>query len=382
MKILYHHRIASKDGQYVHIEELTNALRELGHEIIMVGPKVVEQDDFGSNGGLVFFLKKYVPGAIYELMEFSYSFLAFIKLIMAAIKHKPDCIYERYNLYLPSGVWAKKLLRLPLLLEVNAPLFQERKKYDGIALPLLARWTENYTWRNADRLLPVTQVLAKTVEEQAGVPQEKMSVIPNGINLHRFGQLPDRVEKKRELGLTDVVVLGFTGFVRDWHGMEGVVDLLAGHRERFLLIVGDGPARKSIEDRARDLNVSDQIMITGVVQREKVADYVSVFDVALQPDVVPYASPLKLFEYLALGRAVIAPDTDNIREVLRHEDNALLFPVDNKATFYRSIERLCDNETLRERLSVAARKTIFEDGYTWLNNAKTVESLFKDRIQS
>ena len=80
MRILYHHRIASKDGQYVHVEELTSALKKLGHEIIIVGPRVVEQKEFGSDGGFVTNLKKYLPGVLYEILEFCYSFFAFIKL--------------------------------------------------------------------------------------------------------------------------------------------------------------------------------------------------------------------------------------------------------------------------------------------------------------
>ena len=80
MKILYHHRIASKDGQFVHVEELTNALKRQGHQIIMVGPAVVDNNEFGSQGGIIAVLKKFMPGFLYELMEFGYNLIVFIKL--------------------------------------------------------------------------------------------------------------------------------------------------------------------------------------------------------------------------------------------------------------------------------------------------------------
>ncbi len=377
MKILYHHRIASKDGQFVHIEELTHSLKKRGHELIMVGPAVVDSDQFGGEGGMVAWLKRYLPKALYELMEFAYAGVAYRKLARAVREHRPDCLYERYNLFLPAGVWIKRKFNLPMLLEVNAPIFEERKKYHGIALPWLARWTESAAWRGADLVLPVTEVLAQRVID-AGVPRARIVVIPNGIDWSKFGTVPDSDAAKFKLGVQGRVVLGFTGFMREWHGLERVVELIAQHRHDpwHLFLVGDGPARASIEQRARDLGVADRVTITGVVGRDHVADYVAAFDVALQPDVVDYASPLKLFEYLALARAVVAPDKPNIREVLTHERNALLFDPDDAAAFTRVIERLACDEGLRRSLAAEARATIERDGYTWDRNAERVEQLF------
>ncbi len=377
MKILYHHRVASKDGQYVHIEELTNALKQLGHEIIMVGPSTVEKGSFGSEGGIVPFLKRFVPGFAYELMEFGYALVAYMKLRHAVLKYKPDWFYERYSLYMPAGVWLRKRFNLPMLLEINAPLFEERGKYCGLALPKLAKWTEEYAWRNADIVLPVTAVLAARVHE-ARVPIERINVIPNGIDSKKFSTVPDTEQAKKRLGLGGGLVLGFTGFMREWHGLDQVVDIVARNRDRkfHLLLVGDGPARGGIEEKARMHGVEDCVTITGVVAREQIADYVAAFDIALQPDVVDYASPLKLFEYLALGRTIVAPARPNIREVLSDGENALLFDPDTPGALMESVERLCGDAALRKKLGEAARSTIQEKGFTWKNNARRVEALF------
>jgi glycosyltransferase involved in cell wall biosynthesis len=380
MKILYHHRIASKAGQYVHVEELTQALKRLGHEIIFVGPNVVDNSECGAEGGIIPLLKKFVPGFAYELMEFCYSAVAYCKLWRAVKTHQPDCLYERYNLYMPAGIWIKRQFKLPMILEVNAPLFAERSKFDGIAIPSLARWTEEFTWRNADHVVPVTQVLADQVIS-AGVSASNISVIPNGINIERFGNFPTTEQAKTKLGLQDCLVLGFTGFVREWHRLDRVIDLLAKDQDgkkRHLLLVGDGPARESLEQHAQAIGVADQVTITGIVERDKVVDFVAAFDIALQPDVVEYASPLKLFEYMALGRAIVAPDTPNIREVLTHEENALLFKADDMdTTFPAAVEILCKNTLLRTQLGSKASKTITERGFTWDNNAQRVIDQFK-----
>jgi len=99
------------------------------------------------------------------------------------------------------------------------------------------------------------------------------------------------------------------------------------------------------------------------------------FDVALQPAVVEYASPLKLFEYLAVGLPVLAPDTPNIREVLEDGVNAVLFDPCSGTAFGRGLARLCADGELRRRLADEARATIGRRGLTWRGNAERVAEL-------
>jgi len=376
LKILYHHRIRSKDGQYVHIEELIHALRNLGHVVILVEPPAYNKAKFGDDAGVVAVLKRYCPGFAYELMEFAYSFVVYWRLREAVLAHQPDCLYERYNLLQPAGIWLKRRFNLPMLLEVNAPVFEERAKYDGIALPWLARWSERYTWRGADQVLPVTEVLAKRVEA-AGVNRERIVVIHNGINPDDFGGEFDKEQAKRRLGLEGKLVLGFTGFMREWHGLEKVIELIASADPGWhLLIVGDGPARDALEKQAAALNVSSRLTITGVVERKRVAAHVAAFDIALQPAVVDYASPLKLFEYMALGRPVVAPAQPNIMEILTDGENGLLFDPRDPRGLGTAVERLCRDAGLRQRIGEAARRTIQSRRLTWADNATRVTELF------
>ncbi len=377
MKILYHHRTGSTDGQAVHIEELMTALKALGHEIVKVAPGGTEKQEFGEENGLVAALKRHLPQAVYELMEFSYSLVAYRRLKKAYLEHKPDVLYERSNLFLLSGVWLKRRYKLPMLLEVNAPLFEERSRFGNVTLKGLARWTEETAWREADYALPVTDVLADYLRE-AGVPDERIRVIPNGINQDRFLKDIDTKVVRERLALEGSLVLGFTGFVRDWHGLNHVVDLLAEKREGdrlHLLVVGDGPARESLEAQARDLGVSDRVTFTGVIGRDEVAQYIAAFDVALQPAVTRYASPLKLFEYMALGRAVVAPDMRNIKEILTDEEDSLLFDPEVEGAFKSAIERICSDHQLRKRIGEAARAAITDKELTWENNARRIETL-------
>lgn len=377
MKILYHHRTVSKDGQDVHITELINAFRQQGHEVIVVSPPAQQDAEFGAGGGRFDLVKKYIPRALYEVLEFGYSVVAYRRLRAAYLQHRPDFLYERYSLFLMAGKWLKSRYGIPFILEVNAPLADERISHDGLVLHRFARWAERSVWRAADHVLPVTDKLADYVRH-ADVPESKIQVIPNGINPAMFSAGASGEDARRELDLSDKIVLGFTGFIRSWHGLTRVVDAMLAMPERndlHFLVIGDGPARAELEAYAADKGLADRVTTLGLVARDRIGHYVAAFDVALQPSVVAYASPLKLFEYMALGRAIVAPDQDNIREVLTDGDDAVLFDPDDTDAFTAAIVRLCRDDTLRSRLGIAAAALIESKPYTWLANAERVIAL-------
>lgn len=374
MKILYHHRIASKDGQYVHIEAITTELLNLGHELIMVAPSVAENNDFGSDGGWVSKVRQYMPKFMSELLELAYSVLAFVKLSIAIMKHRPDVIYERYNLYLPAGIWAKKLFKLPFLLEVNSPLYLERDDYGGVALPWIAKWSERYAWQNADKVLPVSNVLASYVKAE-GVPDDKIVVIPNGVNLDLF---KPKEAKNRKTEFDNKLVVGFVGFCREWHKLDEVLTALNAHENKslFFLVVGDGPAIPELNVLAKKLNFETRFHVTGLVGRDEMPLWLDQIDIALQSSVTPWASPLKMLEYMAKGLTILAPRAPNIIELVTHDETALLFSPDNPDSFLGSLNELCANPDKCAALGKNAQKKIYENDMTWRGNAKTILDAF------
>jgi glycosyltransferase involved in cell wall biosynthesis len=378
MKILYHHRTASKDGQAVHIEEMVASMRKLGHEVRVVAPAAGGDGQMGGGVGWVHKLRDALPNAVYELMELAYTWVAYRRLVAAAAEFKPDVIYERYNLFLLAGLMLKRKLKIPLLLEVNSPLVYERSAHSGgLSMKGLARWAEGTAWRGADYVLPVTRVLAQYVVAY-GVPEERIVVIPNGINEAHFAHAPSPAQAKAERGLSGKLVLGFTGFVRDWHGVDRVIRWMASDAapgNAHLLVVGDGPVRAELEQLAQSLKIADKVTFTGVIHRDQVPAWVAAFDIALQPAVVAYASPLKLMEYLFLSKAVVAPRTPNLTEVLTDGDNALLFEEAEQGGLEVALSRLCSDEVLRERLAKGARASIDTQQLTWDGNARKALAL-------
>ena len=375
MRILYHHRIASKDGQITHIEEMVEALQGLGHEVRLVGPEVHLSDSGeGGSAGWVGKLKANLPGALYELAEASYSLVAYRRLMKAVREFQPDVIYERYALFQPAGVWASRRTGVPLLLEVNAPYAIARRKYGRMALGSLADRFERFTFCGATRVFPVTQVLADILVGM-GVKRERIRVIPNGINPKNFAQVPSTDEAKAALGVQGRMVIGFIGFVREWDRLDRIVNWLAqrpADDPAMLLIVGDGEERPGLEQQAQALGIAHKLKFTGVVARSQVPAAAASFDIALQTALVPYASPLCLFEYMALGKAILAPDQPNHHEVLVGGVDADMYDPDDSAGIEKRLDVLASDAALRARLGAAAKKALLDRQYVWAGNARRV----------
>jgi glycosyltransferase involved in cell wall biosynthesis len=372
MRILYSHRIQSRDGQGVHLDAMVAALRAAGHEVLVVGPAAYDQAAFGGESGFVAALRRWLPATLAELAELAYGIPAYLRLARAATAFRPDAVYERYNLHHLAGAVLARRRGLPFLLEVNAPLAEERARFGSLRLHRLARWSERFAWRAADRVLPVTGVLAAMVEA-AGVDPRRIVVIPNGIELEAFAApgatpAPEAAE----------VVLGFVGFMRPWHGLDQVLRAMAAWRGApriSLVLVGEGPARAELERLAAELGIADRVRFLGLAPREAIPGLVAGFDVALQPAAVSYASPLKVFEYMAAGRAIVAPDQPNLREVLAHDRTALLFDPSREGAMWQALLRLATDPALRARLGAAARAEVVARDLTWAGNARRVVAL-------
>lgn len=365
----------------VHINELVEALRKDGHDVHIVGPG--GQDDAaglgaGAEGGsrlekLSDTLRSVLPTALFELAELIYNIPAYLRLRREADAFKPDVIYERYNLFLLAGLAFKRRHRIPMLMEINSPLAAERAEFGGLRLKRVARRCEALLWRGADMALPVTQVLAEHVyrvrDDRSGV-----HVVPNGANLDHVPSKAEVESVRKRFGLREGdVVLGFVGFIRAWHGVGWALEALADLPPHVhLMVVGDGPALGQLQARAEALGVGSRVHFAGLTPHHEVAAHMQCFDVALQTASVAYASPLKLFEYMGLGRAIVAPDQPNIREVLSHGDNALLFRPDDQESFSRAINQLCSDLPLRLRLGDAAFASVKNTPLTWAHNAARV----------
>jgi glycosyltransferase involved in cell wall biosynthesis len=260
------------------------------------------------------------------------------------------------------------------LLEVNALLSDEARAFRALCDYQTARAAEDEALLATDRVFCVSAQLAEAVA-QRGVDPARIEVMPNGFDSRLF-RPRQAVRLRRQLGIHSRFVVGMVGSLKPWHGvcvlLEAFRLFAARHSNAALLIVGDGPERVSVEEfRARHPGLA--VVAPGAVPHDDVPAMVAACDVATAPydaNDAFYFSPMKLYEYLAVGRPVVASAQGQIMEVIEDGVNGLLVPPGDPVALSAALGRLARSPALRARLGYRGRETVA--GRTWEANARRI----------
>lgn len=377
MKILYHHRTLADGAEGIHIREMVKAFRDLGHEVKVIGPVGETGFEGTKKSRILGSVKRLIPDVLYELLEMLYTGHCFWKTARAIRDFRPDFIYDRYITFNAGTVLAGRVFRVPVFLEVNAPLAMERsiEQDEGLVFRRIASRMEKWICTNATWTMVVSTPL-KQYLESIGVPPGKCIVMPNGADAERFApREPDPLLRAR-LGIpADRTVIGFTGVLRPWHGLDLLVTAVAGMAKNglkpVLLIVGDGPYRATLEKMVEASGLAGLVCITGRIPHEQVPEYVALFDVAVSPRATFYASPMKVIEYMALGKPVVVPGTANFLDIIADRSEGLTFVDGDVNSLQQALITLCQEPDMRRKLALRAREKV-ERRLNWRWNAREV----------
>jgi len=394
MNILYHHRTRATGAEGVHIRGTQKAFVDLGHnvfDISLVKPRSYPEDvnhasppnqtsNFLSRFGK--FLD-YIPEWLFDALGVLYNLRSRTTLYKFE-PSKVDLIYERYAYFSFATIsWGKKY-GIPTILEVNTTTLQEDVR--KIALLSVARAIEKYVLKNADLLVVVSTFLKGCIINFYGIPEQKILVCPNAVDPSWY----EIDEKAFQIFLSYLdpsikaafvqgrPIIGFVGVFVRWHGLDLLVENFAKllkvssfFKKPFLLLVGDGPMRDKLENIANRLDVDNDIAITGFVPHDKVKYYISLFDIAVMPESNEFGSPMKIFEYMVLGKPVIAAGYGPIAEVIEDGFNGLLFSPGDSDRFIELLEILLSDRKYREILSKNAQVRVLQR-HTWKKNVEKI----------
>lgn len=374
MKILYHHRTQAEDAQGIHIHEMVRAFRELGHEVEIIA--LVQREGACAQQASPSKWKRlaeFAPAWLYELMSLSYNLVGYRKLARAIKRGRPGLIYERYALNTFCGIWASRRFGVPLVLEVNAPLRYEQEKLGKLVFKRLARFSERWICSHSTRTLVVSGVMRDMLAEQ-GVPQSHMTVMPNGIDTRQFHPRISGAKVRARYRLEGQTVIGFVGWFRKWHGLEMLLEIM--HESRLhernvrLLLVGEGPAEAELQQYAQTHGLRAAVIFTGPIARREIPAHLAAMDICVQPKAPAYACPMKIFEYLGMGKCLVVPDQPNLREILRDRETAFLFQPENKESLRATLLDLLAKPEQRQLVAARAYESIAARSFTWRENAR------------
>ena len=316
-----------------------------------------------------------------------YNNLLFTHAATEEIRRKPpDFIYQRYSRFSWAGVAASLRTGRPLFLEYNGSEVWVGKYWDRVGmLGLLARY-ERLNLKAAARIFVVSEVERENLL-RAGLDDEKIVVNPNGVDAEIFRPGIGGERVRREIGVADdETLVGFVGTFGPWHGVvelaEAITRMPKDARVRFLLI-GSGVLRGKVEETLRAGGAEHRVIMMGAVEHERVPVLLDACDVLASPHVpledgsAFFGSPTKLFEYMAMGKGIVASRLGQIGDVLEDERTALLVEPGDVNELSAAIIRLTDSRELRERLGAAARQEAVAK-HTWMHNAGRVLGAYRE----
>jgi glycosyltransferase involved in cell wall biosynthesis len=386
MHVIYHHRTQGRDVEAVHIRGLAGGLEQLGYAVEVVGPPGVRTDadaldspTNGTNQTLLGRMARALPQWAFELAEIGYNAVALPRLLARSRAQRPAFIYERYALYNAAGVLAGKLLGVPVVLEINDTADMDRTRQGKqLAMRPLARAFENAIFRGASGLVPVSGYLRDHLVSR-GLPAGRISVTPNAVDAAWFD--PERFtgqSVRQRHRLEDAVVIGFTGSFTKWHGLDllvGAFALVARDVPRLrLLLVGDGPKRPEAEARVRELGLEARVVFTGRVPHAEIPEHVAAMDIGVMPQSNPFGSPMKVFEYQAMARPVVAPRFQPLEEAMEPDVTGLLFEPGGEAGLAAALRALAEDPDRRRAMGEAGRRKVLAQ-HLWVHNAAAVQGL-------
>jgi len=363
-------------GGSVHVRAVAEGLARLGHEV-HVAVRIAAPLP---SGGL--FWHPVAP----PLASARLRLLCSGALMRLAREIQPDVVMERYHNFGGEGVLAARRTHVPLVLEVNAPVID----YPGSAKHVLdralivepmRRWRE-WQCRRADlfvtpmaRILPAWVPAARILEIEWGADTERFR--PDVTGPVPFPQRPGQI------------IVVFAGAFRPWHGAVQIVRALRilrarGRNEFTAVMIGAGPELPRVRTEADGL---DNVLFAGAVPHDRMPACLAAADIGVAPFDVEahrqlrlgfYWSPLKVFEYMAAGLPVVAPNVDRLQHIVRHDCEGLLYDAARPDSLADALEQLV-NPGRRMALGLAARTRI-EAEFSWTAHCRQLERALRDVV--
>lgn len=368
--------VFGRKGCSIHVQEVVRAFIRLGHEVTLFARRWGGEPAADLAGVRCVGLTKVsaADGAEREA-ELAAANRGLPELLEA---HGPfDLVYERYALWSSCALrWANGS-GLPGVIEVNAPLVEEQVRHRALHNRSLAEAISLEALIAARQVVAVSSGVARWLEGE-GVDPGKIEVIANGVDADRFAP-------EFRTDCTEPVI-GFVGTLKPWHGLEVLVDAAARLNEQGLqfrlLLVGDGPERAALEAALAERGLTAQSELTGAVDPADIPGLLARMDLAVAPypDIAGfYFSPLKVMEYMAAGRAVVASRIGDIDGLVKHGETGLLCLPGDSVALAEALATLIRNPALRTRLGRAARAHA-EAELGWNAVAKRILALAAERL--
>jgi glycosyltransferase involved in cell wall biosynthesis len=271
------------------------------------------------------------------------------------------------------------LLKIPFIFEIpNDPYlaYKQRSKFRMF----LEREIDKYCMLLADKIVVLSEWSKQRLNQIGGISLSKIIALPSGADIELFTPL-SKEECCTRLGLdSSPLYVGFVGNFFVHQGIDTLIDSSSHILRKFtntcFLLVGDGPMMSTWQDKVSQKGLQEAFIFSGSVPYKQVPEYIGAMDICVAPHKrdTNQSSPVKLFDYMACGKPVVASNIDVVREIIDQNECAILVPPDSCTELAQAIISLLVDQTRREKMGMEARHFV-TSRYDRRQTARTVQTI-------
>lgn len=367
-------------GYGSHMRGMVNGFKEEGHtvEILVLGNKPQSTDSSNQTNTFKSTFKKVLPKILWrtlkEIQQIRFDKHAAQELRLAVQKFNPDVVYERSSWMSNGSVKVLKSFNIKHVVEINAPFEEEVKEFEKASsfISFLGKNKLRNLLRSANLVAPITSSLEKHIVKNYDVDPSICLLIPNAIDKAEIQITDSRIEEiRKELELANKTVIGFVGSIFPYHGVDRLIQSVSklNNSNVAILIVGDGYLIPELKEQARILGLNSRVHFTGSVPKQDVYNYIAAMDIVTLPNTEWYCSPVKLFEYGALGKVVLAVNEAGVSDIMTDSDGVLFG--NNEGDFQEALNFTIFNlNQLKVKANNFQQKIL--SNHTWSANARQI----------
>lgn len=373
--------VNGSDGSSTHVREILRNL-SINNSITVFSPTKYPPN-FGNN--VTFKRCRYLNIGLFRAFTFSIS--AFFICCFYLLRNKCDLIYERAHFF-GTGCNVSLFFKIPVIVEVNGISNETGVLPKSIAKIMNLYLSNRYSC--ATHIIAVTPKLKEFLQSIYRIPPHKISVVENGANIDLFKPM-DKKGVLEKLNLdTDYKYICFVGHLAPWQGVEYLIKsspyILDKCPNTKFIIVGEGPKLEELVKLTDHLNISQNYLFTGYVDYEKVPLYINASNICVAPFVIERnerigLSALKIYEYLACGKPVIASKITGIEELLSASNGGISVTPEDVHDLGKAIVRLLQDDTLGEKMGTNGYEFI-KNHHSWKVAAANVEHISYEVIDN
>jgi glycosyltransferase involved in cell wall biosynthesis len=379
-------------GPKIHVQSILKGLQEQGHKAILLAVQQKNQLIDNEYKNIKHYIIKHKAARFYihkiiPYTGFLNSFRVFIKILTLNKIYHFDVIHERYTSRSWGGIWASKILRIPLILEMNGPGIEE-KQIQGVTTKASKKWVSNahqkYILTNCNKLILASGAIRNFIREKSGVKLPYSYVLINGADIPSKISPLKKKNLKEKYHLNNSIVILYSGSLYKWYGSLNMIKAFCTVAKEMknvkFIVIGSGDNLNELKKYVLSKELHENITFYNPISKSELLKLIQVVDICAvyyKEPITYFGTSTKVTEYMAAGKIIVS--TPHMYEIIKHKINGYISKSSDIQEYSNAMIYALNNKPQWQKISKNAQKLVTEN-YTWTKYCNKLKYIYNEAI--